>query len=345
MKALLTIVAQNKFGPSHETTDAFVDKLLREAADVDQRPRAQDVEEFTELLLQYWPADAAQLQAIARVVGVKQQGGGYANGFLRGPGGLHWVHFSRELVALQLVVRVARYEYIRHTGHPLCVPLALLQDVARRTPVRYVDFVIDLATTLRGSIQRLTVIVRPDSKLLGKHDNHASMPQADYIPLASLRDDGNLLPYRAWWTSQLLEGAGFASELVKWFRDAGYTTVQHHAHIWWALRGLAPRRVRADRARDPHGVMRRSLERMSGRLHHGFTVVMFGAGSLALKPHERTLASGIFGHAMLVRSVELHRDYVRFNITTLDKANPLRDVHVTWSKIASWYRGFVCAFP
>ena len=160
----------------------------------------------------YWKPSVIQDLALKKVVGIKV-GAGYQGiyrrmgGFLHGGGALPWVHFSRELVALQLIVRIADYKYIHQANHSLCGPVTFIQGVAQRDPAEYVDFVIDLATQRRGTIHNRTVHVRAGSALLHKHAHPNSIKAADYIALASLRDSANLFPYRSRVTNTDLEGS------------------------------------------------------------------------------------------------------------------------------------------
>ena len=289
----------------------------------------------------YWKPSDVHVRALGKVVGTKA-GVGYQGGFLHGGGPLPWVHFSRELVALQLIVRIANYKYIDQVSSPLCGPVTFMQSVAQRDPAEYVDFVIDLATQRRGAIGNRTVHVRAGSALLHKHPHPISFQAADYIALASLRDSANLFPYRG----SAHQGFTTIGEIVAWMRDAGFQNVEDHTHLEWRAAGML---VKAHRQAFAQQTMQQNVQTMDNRLTAGWTVIMCAAANLAymaLGDDTRTskLVAAFGGHVMLVKGVAVRPDGVTFSIVSWGEEVENR-VTIPWSKLGSWYQGFVCGQP
>ena len=280
----------------------------------------------------YWKPKGSQSLALTKVVGT--------NGFLHGGGPLPWVHFSRELIALDLIVRIANCKYIQQKNHELCGPVTFMQGVARRDPVEYVDFVIGLATLRRGAIGNRTVKVRAGSALLHKHSHPNSIKAADYIALASLRDSANLLPYRSPFTDRATEGTTSTREIVAWMRDAGFQNVEDHTHWSWPLAGML---LKAHREAFAQQTMQQNVQTMQNRLTGGHTVIMCAAANLAhMALGQNTRTSG--AHATLVKAVAIRPNGVSFTIVTWGE-EVKNTVTIPWSKLGSWYDGFVCGQP
>jgi hypothetical protein len=314
------------------------DALLHDANEVDTIPTLKDVQDFLTFLKTFWTPSTEQNAAIDRVIGT--------GGFFHGTAALPWRNFERKMIALQLIVRIADVKYIDQEKHPLCGPVSFMQGIARRNPDDYAKFVIDLATTRKGTINNLNVKVRSRSGILGKHPHRARIKEADYIALASLRNDTSTFPYRAPWTNRVLQGATSAHAVVQWMKDAGYTNVQDHSHAMWRMAGVL---LKEHREAVASGRMQRNLKKMKDHLSQGDTVFMVAAGNLAhsaLGESDRSAwyLTAFGGHFMLVRDMSIGDDGVRFDLVSWGKTttNP---PEVPWSKIGSWYQGFVCGTP
>lgn len=333
----------------YPTDAAKAEALLRGANAVTVAPTAQEVGQFFDLLGTYWVPSFKQVEALVKVIGTPV-GALYHNGFVQGGAALDWVHFDRTLIGLQLIIRIANIKYIQQTNHPLCGPVAFIHDVARRDPKQYVEFVIGLATQRQGTIGNLTATVSATSALLGKHPNPMHIKEADYIALASLRDRDNLLPYRAALTNRTMEGASMPKDVAKWMTDAGYTHVSDHTHMFWRFGGLLGK---ADRVAFGMGVIRTSLTGMQTRLVAGDTVVMLAAANLAYEAIGGTWAGvreslfvTMFGaHFILVRSVDVQLADVGFDIVTWGRESANPPPRIGWSKLTSWYQGYICGTP
>ena len=318
-----------------ENTQAMLDI----ASKVGAAPTVNQVEQLYDDLVMYGNLSDVHKRALEKVVG-SQAGAGYQGGFLHGGGPLPWVNFSRELIALQLIVRIADYKYIQQKNHELCGPVTFMQGVARRDPVEYVNFVIGLATQRRGTIGNRKIKVRAGSALLHKQPNPNSIEEADYIALASLRDNANIFPYRSRFTSSATEGMTTPGEIVAWMRDAGFRNVEDHTHGGWPLAGML---MKAHRQAFAQRTMQQNVQTMDNRLTAGHTVIMCAAANLAhMALGQNTRTSG--AHATLVKGVAVRQDGITFSIVTWGQEVTNR-VTIPWSKLGSWYQGFVCGQP
>jgi len=332
--------------------------LLRAGADVDTVPTADEVEQYSRRLLRNgrWVPSAEAAAALDLVIGVRpdpqNQPHSYQGGFLRGNAALPWRHFSRERIALQLIVRIADYRYIEQQHHSLCGPVTFMHDIAKRTPQAYAAYVIGLAENRRGPLGQMTVKVKSGSSLLGKRINSAPgsprICEADYIALASLRDGSNILAYRSPFTHTMLEGATSPVDMVRWMRDTGYQHVEDHSHMGsWRLRGLL---IKAHRTSVGQNAVGPHLNQMRHKRNAGHTVMMCAAGSLANMALGRSLRDDMTmrvfgGHFMLVNSVDVTANGAIFDLVTWGRDSSENRIEIPWSKLASWYGGFVSGLP
>ena len=323
--------------------------LLDMADSVVAVPAIGEVCAFVGMLKTYWTPSAREQRALDSVIGTPLSLlGVYHGGFLQAQAPLPWRHFSRELIALQLIVRIVRYKYIDQKNHPLCGPVTFMHGVARHDIEEYVLYVTGLAENRRGDLGAHTVKVKSGSNLLGKHPGAGAneIREADYIALASLREASNIFAYRSASTNRTLEGMSSPASMMKWMRDAGYSNVEDHVHDGWRLHGL---RMKADRTSLGNNLMRPHLLKMHQRLTNGYTVMLVAADSLANmargRNHSQSALMRVFGgHFMLALSVDVRQNGAAFGLVTWgEEIAPT--VEIPWSKIASWYRGFVCGQP
>ena len=280
-------------------------------------------------------------------------------------------NFSRKLIAFQLIIRVMDSKFIDQGTHSLCGPVVLMEAFARNHPAAYVAYVCGLALNGTGAVQftggAKTITLPTDSNIFGKQSIHTEIPEADYIALASLRDQGFWLfhtPYRSHFTNQMIQGATTASTLVGWMRDAGYTNIENRTvtRVLNAVTNLAV----GQHARDSVGesLMRNSVATAAQRIAQGHSVFMAVAGNLATYALGRTdhrdakLVTAFAGHWVTLLSVNIvatvppgpgvvaTRGGVQFEIRTWTKDSDTTNLEtVPWSKVGNWYRGFVCGTP
>ncbi len=331
--------------------DTRFNYLLEQASLVDQNPTANQVEQAVRQIRQYWRPTQKQVDALRIVVGRQRPNNFQGPSFLTGAGALEFANFHRELIALQLVVRIANPNLMLQGTHSLCGPVAFLIGLAHQDPAMYVQYVIDLATTRQGSLtignaRSLNVHVRRKSNILQKPTDHAEIPEADYVALASLRNSESILPYRSKFTNRMLQGATTNGELCKWMEKAGFQHCQDHSHLGnpaWSLALGGEGRVRAN--------LQLAIQRLAA--NPPYTVLMSGAqgSNLAKKAlSDNYLDTGftkIFGaHIVLLRGVTIGAAGVQFDIVSWGRETDAANlVTIPWDVVRSTYRGFVCGQP
>src|SRR5262245_39839567 len=336
----------------YPTNAAKLKRLLDMAVLVDHPPEAGEVEKAARRLFRYLPPAPNAAIAARLIVGFSSAAGVIQPAFLQNNGPLEFVHFSRPLVALQLLVRAIDPFRIGQGHHSVCGVVAFLQGVAMLDPVGYARYVMDLATTRDGTLSTaggaaLNVHIRKKSNILRKHHHQGSIPEADYIAAASLRDSSNILPYRAWWTNMMLEGATTSASIRGWMQSAGFTFIEDHDHggePFWAQRPGADARVF------------QNLNKARTQVLAGRTVIMSmtRGGRLAQLALRLPTTGGLFedlfmGHAVLLRGVQFdaippggtHPSWVTLDLVSWQQRSPANTPQIDWGEIMSCYRGFV----
>jgi hypothetical protein len=357
MPALSVYFNQSKVG---YTPKAFLANLLRDCDNVTSATDANEVRKFTKLIREnlVTPLTPQQELAIGEVVGVAGSPGVVGSpGFIDGTGALAFTNMNRLLIGLQLVARVIDYNRIQQQGHSLCGPVSLMHDFAGREPVGYVQFVTGLAETRRGSLKVLgganpkIVKVKRRSNILTKTirrlGNNAIL-EADYIALASLRESASALPYRAALTSTMLQGATWPYEIEKWMTEMGYSNVSNHTfvRVWAVAAKLADLQTRFSN----------HIDGAINELNNSRVILLYHAGKLSQYQLSQPLTTGVEGFGMTTfgghwaqcRDIESDpAQGVRFALDTWGQSSEIGGVSpwIPWSKVMSWYRGYVSGTP
>jgi hypothetical protein len=334
-------------------------QLIRNLEGLDVRPSKAEVRTVYNLLCKRYPGtiNAAKQSALDKVMGNPV---GSATGFLYGTGNLAFRHFDRETISIELLVRILVPAQLGQGNHPLCGPHVLVSDFCLKNPLGYAQFVIGLAENCQGDISvntsnTLTVSISATSGILGKHDHfnkygYRKVPQADYIALASLREDSCILPYRGKMTNRTLEGATTAGELVDWMKEVGYSGVHDKTYQFTSRLAMItkPASMRDKLYGD---ATQKSVSKAASYLAAGYSVFVCGAGNLAhytlghdRKSYDSNTMLLFGGHWMRATRIQLQPSGVDFRIATWGEFM-LTDTRVPWSKMESWYRGFVCGLP
>jgi hypothetical protein len=161
-----------------------------------------------------------------------------------GPG--VWPHIDRGSLAQSLRDRLAAPDGLAQGYTNLCGVAAFVRDWLQDDPVGYVWLAINLYEKGVGNLSRKGVaghVIRPSAdvrnSVVAKLSNATLVSPADWIVMASLRDDLNTsLHYRAdegWLFFGDIRGLTSVAEVVKLFRRTGYTQVLDYAN-WWARR-------------------------------------------------------------------------------------------------------------
>jgi hypothetical protein len=282
-------------------------------------------------------------------------------GFIDRGGALAFVHMNRLVVGAQLAVRVVNYNRIQQQQHQMCGPVTLMHDFARREPLQYVRYVIGLAENRRGVMALAgkgskVVKINSGSNILQKVVRRApggthGVLEADYIALASLRNDASILPYKAPLTNTMLQGATSTSELAAWMTETGYSNVTDHTlNRAWAV---------AAKVGDLRPKFESHIAGLQAALVRGDIIFLNATGSLTEHQLNQTITGGLDGafmtyfggHWMLCREIVVsHNQGVRFALDSWGKSSsaqfqPSQNYWLPWSKVMSWYRGYLSGTP
>jgi hypothetical protein len=133
---------------------------------------------------------------------------------------------NKHKFAFQLALRVRSPRVINQDQTTLCGPVAVVYDVAKRDPERYVDFALSLYSRGFGQLGATQVV--PSTTILGGY-RVGLLPEADYVVLASVRDTDAIVI-----SSNLLRDVLTLTKpgaLCEFLKRAGYRDVQDHTFL------------------------------------------------------------------------------------------------------------------
>lgn len=134
-----------------------------------------------------------------------------------GPGAFK--HVNRADLVQQLVLRAQSPNRIDQGQAPLCGPAAFLYNIARKNPMAYMKYVIDLFE--HGSAWLGKMHVEPSDDCKASSAWQGKMAAADWVALAGLRDSKNaVLDFDG--PSDSVAGITSARSLQRWFQQCGY---------------------------------------------------------------------------------------------------------------------------
>ncbi|NIE83306.1 MULTISPECIES: hypothetical protein [unclassified Burkholderia] len=127
---------------------------------------------------------------------------------------------TRTVVLYQLTLRVLDPYRINQARTGLCGPVSLAVELVRSRPDAYVQFALELAESGAGRIADYEV--KPDPSIRNYRVKVNSIPQADFLVLASLRNSARALEA----TTNLAQYEGTReSDLFEWCKRCGYPQV------------------------------------------------------------------------------------------------------------------------
>jgi hypothetical protein len=137
-----------------------------------------------------------------------------------------FTQIQRAKVAEQLKVRVNNPMFVNQGSAGLCVPASIVYGLAQRKPLEYVDAVTKLYDYGGALISKWEIKPCADLK---KAPCPGGVPEADWIILASIRDDEN------WFVdfeSDEDNGGSTVRETKKWLELAGYKEIVDETDPW-----------------------------------------------------------------------------------------------------------------
>ena len=137
-----------------------------------------------------------------------------------------WRNLSKQGMLDDIRDNLAAPESVRQNSTPLCGPAAIVYELVRKRPERYVAICQELYET--GQFRMGDKIVKPNARLLGDRQ-HSSTSEADWMLLATMRDAENaVFKVRADASGLAMNIAGITTpwEMKGWAKDLlGYQTV------------------------------------------------------------------------------------------------------------------------
>jgi len=152
-----------------------------------------------------------------------------ADDFALRPSGTVWLKINRAKLVDDLRQRIGNPNLISSDSTNLCGPAAFIRNLATDNPVRYVQAVVNLYESGRAVVG--TRVIRAGSDLL-KYNTPNDVSPADWIMLASLRDDDN------WFFDYQSKNDGASAitmphSMKSWFEQAGYKDVINETNIFF----------------------------------------------------------------------------------------------------------------
>jgi len=198
--------------------------------------------------------------------------------FMKRTGSPYFKKLDRDIVGVDLLMRVANPSIINQQMAGLCGPVSFLYSVASDAPGVYAKFAIDLFEKGKAKIGRLEIEPGSDCR---SYAPPASFSQAEWLTAASLRDSENVfLDFEN--VNQGFQASASTADMVKWFGRAGYNDVKYDDNLFWS-RG----------AND--------IELFNTLYRAGYRIVL-RINSKMLKPDKQTNTSGAGNHFIVLLS-------------------------------------------
>jgi hypothetical protein len=152
--------------------------------------------------------------------------------FASGLGRIEFTHLQRTRIAFQLIARILKPALINQGTFGMCGPASIAIDAATHDPDQYAAFAISLAEKGTGTIGHITATPVPSILNYPLIESTISgMPQADWIVLASLRDDPTTLQDSL---QKDTYGGTTGSDIFNWMKKCGFQKVIHMSHLTFA---------------------------------------------------------------------------------------------------------------
>ncbi len=150
-----------------------------------------------------------------------------------------WKHLDKQQIISDIRERINDPFQIQQGEQPLCGPAAVVFELIRKQPERYIDICQSLYE--QGSFDGYTNRIVAAGRLCRSYGN-LRMAQADWMLLATLRDCANVLvPVhpKAPTLIRNLSGITKPWEIDRWVRELlGYSTKTHPTPLWNEFRAL-----------------------------------------------------------------------------------------------------------
>lgn len=151
-----------------------------------------------------------------------------------------WNHLDKQQIVSDIRARLADPFQVQQGGNPFCAPAAVVFELIRKQPHRYIDICQSLYE--HGSFDGITKKIVASGRLCRSYGN-LRVAQADWMLMATLRDCANLLvPVNPRSPKIVRELSGITKpwEMAGWVRELlGYqTTKSYPTPLWNEFRAL-----------------------------------------------------------------------------------------------------------
>ena len=139
-----------------------------------------------------------------------------------------FTHINKPALIQQLLKRVKEPWHINQASSSLCGPASFLYCVAKKSPGLYARYIVNLYETGVAKIGDLEI--EPSDDCRNYKIPPKSIPEADWIGLASLRDSENTFQdYDD--IGDALPGATFPGDVEDWFKAANFKPVLDETNL------------------------------------------------------------------------------------------------------------------
>jgi hypothetical protein len=140
-----------------------------------------------------------------------------------------WNHLDKQQIVSDIHARLADPFQVQQGGNPFCAPAAVVFELIRKQPHRYIDICQSLYE--HGSFDGITKKIMASGRLCRSYGN-LRMAQADWMLMATLRDCANfLVPVNPRSPKLIRELSGITKpwEIGGWVRELlGYPTTKSY---------------------------------------------------------------------------------------------------------------------
>jgi hypothetical protein len=259
-----------------------------------------------------------------------------------------FAHVNKNVFAFQLALRARSPRNIDQKNTTLCGPVALIYDVAKPDPERYVDFAISLFSTGRGQFGAAQVT--PSARIRRGY-RVGRLPEADYVVLASVRETDAIAI-----SSDFLRNIFTLTKpgaLCEFLTRAGYSDVQDHTFLNLSgplkfLNAVTPFGLNAS-GHNPIDSGAGNLQKAAEDLQKGRFVVMNADSAVAkavkdrggLVELARPLPAGDT-HWTAIRKLQINKDDVLIKLIT---SGGSFEHTLNKDALLSRYAGYISADP
>jgi hypothetical protein len=139
-----------------------------------------------------------------------------------------WLHVKPAHLAGQLKKLVEDPDRIKQQNSSWCGPAAFLNSFARDAPALYVKLVLDLVVHGRADLHRghhPGVSLHPVKDILTYNFHKTKIEDADWVPLASLRD--SLRPSHKHFNDKWLKKGTYPEDIQRYYHETGYREIHN----------------------------------------------------------------------------------------------------------------------